>query len=54
MLGFPMGMGMAPELHPDVQRRSGITMPNNIYFIEYALKPVPVVADVGVPNGVGN
>ena len=23
MLGFPMGMGMAPELHPDVWRGSG-------------------------------
>ena len=23
VLGSPMGMGMAPELHPDVQSRSG-------------------------------
>ena len=48
----PMGLGLALEPHPDVQRRSGITMPNNIYFMEYALKPVPVsscLCWVGLP-----
>ena len=28
-------------------------MPNNIYFMKYALKSVPGLADVGVPHGDG-
>ena len=37
MLGFPMGMGMAPELHPDVQwgiwkkfQMTNFDMPNDV------------------------
>ena len=60
MLGFPMGMGMAPELHPDVWGRSGkkfqITYPtmlNNFCFMKHALKSVPGLADVGSSMGMG-
>ena len=28
-----------------------LTMPNNMYFMKYALRAVPGVADVGVPHG---
>ena len=53
-LEFPMGMGMAPELHPDVWRgqekfqMTYLTMPNNIYSMKYSLKSVPVPPDVEV------
>ena len=58
MLGFPMGMGMVPELHPDVQgarknfQMTNLTMPNNISSMKYSLNSVPGLADVGVPHGV--
>ena len=60
MLGFPMGLGMAPELHPDVSRvwkffqKTYFTMLNNMSFMKHALKSVPGFADVGVPHGVGD
>ena len=60
MLGTPMGMGMVPELHPDVQgvrkkfQMTNFTIPNNISFMKYALKSVPGLADVGVPHGDGD
>ena len=57
MLGFPMGKGMAPELHPDVQSKSQMTnfdMPNILCGMKYALKSVPDLADVGVPHGDGD
>ena len=53
-----MGMGMAPELHPDVWRvrkkvqMTNCTMPNNISSMKYSLNSVPGLADVGVPHGV--
>ena len=52
-----MGMGMVPELQPDVQgvrkkfQMTNSTMPNNISSMQYALKSVPGLADVGVPHG---
>ena len=55
-----MGIGMVPELHPDVQevqkkfQMTIFTMPNNISYMKYALKSVPGLADVGVPHGVGD
>ena len=64
MLGSPMGMGMAPEPHPDVdptQMSEGVrkkfqmtnfTMPNIVSSMKYSLKPVPGLAEVGVPHGV--
>ena len=58
MLGFPMGMGMVPELHPDVRgvwkkiQMTNFTMPNNFCCMKYALKSVPGLADAGVPHGV--
>ena len=57
MLGSSMGMGMVPELHPDVWgvekkfQMTSFTMPNNISSIKYAPKSVPGLADVGVPHG---
>ena len=33
---------------------TNFTMPNNVSFIKYALKPVPGLADVGVPHGDGD
>ena len=60
MLGTPMGMGMVPELHPDVQgirkkcQITNLTMPNNFSFMKYAQKSVPGLADVEVPHGVGD
>ena len=60
MSGSPMGMGMVPELQPDVQgvrknfQMTNFTMPNNISFMEYALKSVPGLADVGDPHGDGD
>ena len=41
MLGFPMGMGMVPVLHPDVHgvrkkfQMTNFIMANNISFIKY-------------------
>ena len=59
MLGSPMGMGMAPELHPDGWRgvwekfqMTNLTMPNNFSSMEYAEKSAPGTADGGVPHGV--
>ena len=56
-----MGMGMVPELHPDVWggsekkiQMTNFTMPNNISSMKYAPKSVPGLAGVGVPNGVGD
>ena len=60
MLGTPMGMGLVPELHPDVRgvwkkfQMTNFTMPNNISFMKYALKSVPGLADVGVLHGDGD
>ena len=61
MLGFPMGLRMAPELHPDVWGGSGkmfemtnFYMPKYVSSMKYALKSVPVLADVGVPHGDGD
>ena len=54
MLGSSMGLGMAPELHPDAQRvrkrfqMTNLTMPNNSGSMKFALKLVPGLADVGV------
>ena len=60
MLGSSMGMGMVPELHPDVQgvrkkfQMTNFTMPNNISSMKYVPKSVPGVAGVGVPHGDGD
>ena len=60
MSGSPMGMGMVPELQPDVQgvckkfQMTNFTMPNNISSMKYALKSVPGLADVGVTHGDGD
>ena len=60
MLGSSMGMGTAPELHPDVWRDQekflmpNLTVLNNFCFMKYALKSVPGLADVGVLHGVGD
>ena len=59
MLGS-LGMGMAPELHQDVWRgqekfqMTNFTMPNNSCSMKYALKSVSGLADVGVPQGIGD
>ena len=59
-VGAPMGMGMVPELQPDVLgvrkkfQMTNLTMPNNISSLEYALKSVPGLADVGVLHGDGD
>ena len=60
MLGSPMGMGMAPKLHPEGWRgqekfqRTNFTMPNNISSMKHALKSVPDPDDAGVPHGDGD
>ena len=60
MLGTPMGLGMAPDLHPDVWRgpekiqMTNFIMPNNTSSMKHALKSVPGLADVGAPHGVGD
>ena len=60
MLWSFMGMGTAPELHPDVwmdQKKfqmTNLTMPNNFCIMKYTLKSVPGLADVGVPHGDGD
>ena len=33
---------------------TNLTMPNNFCLMKYALKPVPGLADVGVPHGDGD
>ena len=50
-VGFPMGTGMARELHPDVRRGSWKSFKwqtNNVSSVKYALKSVPSLANVGV------
>ena len=53
-----MGLGMAPELHPDVWKvrkkfeNTIFTVPNNTSFMNYSLKSVRGLADVGVLHGV--
>ena len=60
MLGFPMGMGMVPELNPDVLGvwkkflMTNFTMPNKTSSMKYAVKSVPGLADVGIPQGDGD
>ena len=61
MLDYSVGMGMAPELHPDVWswvwkkfQLTNFIMPNCVSSMKYALKPVPGLADVGVPHGDGD
>ena len=60
MLGSSMGMGMAPELHPEGWRgqekfqMTNYTMPNNISSMKDALKSIPGLADVGVLQGDGD
>ena len=55
-----MGLGMAPELHPDVwsgQKKFQMTnfsMPYIVSSIKYSLKSVPGLADVGVLHGDGD
>ena len=57
MSGSPMGMGMVPRLQPDVRgvrkkfQMTNFTMPNNISSMEYALKSVPGLHDVGGEDG---
>ena len=33
---------------------TNLTVLNNFFFMKYALKSVPGLADVGVPHGVGD
>ena len=33
---------------------TNLTMPNNFYYMKYALKSVPGLADVGDPHGDGD
>ena len=66
MLGFPMGIGMAPELHPYVRgvwkkcHMTNFTMLNNsmllmlLHSMKYALISFPGLADVGDPHGDGD
>ena len=60
MMGFPMGLRMAPEPHPYVWgvwkkfQMTNFTMPNNISSMKYSPKSVPALADVGVLNGDGD
>ena len=60
MLGTPMGLGIVPELHPEVRevwkkfQMTNFTMPNSISFTKYALKSVHGLADVGVLHGDGD
>ena len=55
-----MGLGMDPELHPDVRevqkkfQMTNFTLPNNASSVKYALKSVPGLADAGVPHGDGD
>ena len=56
-LGSSMGLGMAPEPHPDVEGvkkrfpMTNLTIPNNFFLKKYAPKTVPDVADAGDPHG---
>ena len=59
MLDYSVGMGMAPELHPDVWswvwkkfQLTNFIMPNCVSSMKYALELVPGLADVWVPHGV--
>ena len=60
MLGSSMGLGMAPELHPDVWKvrknfeKTIFTMPNNTSLMKYSLKSVHGLADVRVLHGDGD
>jgi len=59
MLGSPMGLGMVPQLHPDVWgvqkiQITNFIMTNNNSSMKYALKSVPGLDNVGVPHGVGD
>ena len=60
MLGSSMGMGMVPELHPDVSevrkdfQMTNFTMSKNISSMNCALKSVLGLADVGVLHGDGD
>ena len=55
-----MGMGMVPELHPNVRgvwkkfQMTNFTLPNNMSSMKYAERSVPGRADVGVPHGEGD
>ena len=59
MSGSPMGMGMVPELQPDVQgvrkkfQMTNFTMPNNISSMEYALNQSLALLKLGSPMGMG-
>ena len=59
--GSPWGWGDGPRTPPRCLEgvrikflMAIITMPNNISSLKYALISVPVLADVGVPYGVGD
>ena len=60
MLGSPIAMRMAPELHPDVPgvrkkfQITNFTMPNNLSSMKKALKSIPGLADVEVSHGDGD
>ena len=62
MLGSPMGLGLTPEIHPDVRKNpprkkfqtTNFFIPNNFSFMKHAEKLVPGLADVGVPHGDGD
>ena len=59
ILGFPMGMGMAPRAPPRCLRgpekiqMTNFNMPDITSSMKYALKSVPGFADIGVPHGNG-
>ena len=60
-VGVLHGDGDGPRTSPRCPEGSGnffqmtnFTMPNNISSMKYALKPVPGLADVGVPHGDGD
>ena len=59
-LGSSMGLGMAPEPHPDVEgvrkrfQMTNLTIPNNFSYTKYAKISVPGLADVGVPHRDGD
>ena len=56
--GVPHGDGDGPRTRPQMSggvrkkfQMTNFTMPNIISFMKFALKPVPGLADVGVPHG---
>ena len=57
MLGFPLGMGVAPGFEPDVWwgprnlEMAFYNIPINLSFVKYAQRIVSGVADAGVPPG---